>query len=151
MKPVIVSATIEHDPDDAYAFLDVMSNHERFSDHLMTDWEYSGPPTGLGAKATAMAKLAGRRGPVEIEVIESTVATRIIERYVSHRGVRVSTGTYRIAPGADGGAKVTFEYASQSAPRIEQVAEPLVRASLRNAFQRSMARLADELRDRDRS
>jgi hypothetical protein len=151
MKPVIVTTTVKRDPDEVYAFLDVMANHERFNDHLMTDWEYSGPPTGLGAKATAMAKIAGKRGPVEMEVIETTVATTIVERNVSHRGVRVATGTYRIAPAADGNAKVTFEYAWQRAPQIERLAAPLVRALMRNAFQESMDRLAEQLSASGRS
>ena len=147
MKPVLVSTAIDRDPDEVYAFLDVMTNHERFNDHLLTNWEYSGPPTGLGAKATAVAKMAGRREPVEIEVIETTVATTIVERDVSHQGVRITTGTYRIAPGPDGGARVTFEYAWQRAPRIERLLAPLVRALMRNALQRSMDRLAAELSD----
>jgi hypothetical protein len=151
MKPVVVSAPIECAPDDVYAFLDVIANHERFNDHLMTGWEYSGPPTGLGAKATATAKMAGRREPVEIEVIETTVATTIVERNVSHRGVRIATGTYRVAPDPGGGAKVTFEYAWQRAPRIERVMAPLVRALMRNALQRSMDRLAAELSAHARS
>jgi hypothetical protein len=154
MKPVTVSTTIDRDPDDVYAFLDVIGNHERFNDHLMTDWEYSGPHTGLGAKATAVAKMAGRREPVELEVIETTVATTIVERNVSHRGVRVATGTYRIAPGPHGGSWVTFEYAWQHSPRIERFAAPLVRALMRSALQRSMDRLAQELSadgDQDRS
>lgn len=149
MQPVTVSTTIERDPDQVYAFLDVMANHERFNDHLMTDWEYSGPPTGLGAKATAMAKMAGRREPVELEVIETTVATTIVERNVSHRGVRVAIGTYRIAPESDGAAKVSFEYAWQHAPRIERLLAPLVRALMRSALQRSMDRLAEQLSEPD--
>lgn len=149
MQPVTVSTTIGRDPDQVYAFLDVMANHERFNDHLMTDWEYSGPPTGLGARATAMAKMAGRREPVELEVIETTVATTIVERNVSHRGVRVATGTYRIAPGSGGGAKVSFEYAWQHAPRIERLLAPLVRALMRSALQRSMDRLAEQLSEPD--
>jgi hypothetical protein len=144
MQPVIVSAEVDRAPDDVYAFLDVMGNHERIHDHLI-EWEYSGPPTGLGAKATAMVKLAGRRGPVEMEVIETTVATTIVERYVSHGGLRLSSGTYRIAPGADGGAKVTYEYAWDRAPRAEQLAAPLVRALMRRELQASLERLGEIL------
>lgn len=148
MKPITVSTTIDRSPDQVYAFLDVIANHERFNDHRMTDWEYSGPPTGLGAKATAMAKVAGRREPVEMEVIETTVATTIVEREISHQGVRVSIGTYRIAPADDGGAKVTFEYAWQHAPRVERVLAPVVRALMRHALQRSLDRLDAALTDR---
>jgi len=79
MHPVIVSTMVDRDPDQVYAFLDVLANHERIDDHLMVGWSYEGPPTGLGARATANIKLAGRRGPVEIEVIETTVAQPIYE------------------------------------------------------------------------
>ncbi len=151
MQPVIVSTTIDRDPDEVYAFLDVIANHEQFHGHLMSEWEYAGPPTGLGAKATAIAKVAGRHGPVEIEVIETTVATTIVERYISHGGVRLTTGTYRVAPGPGDGAKVTFEYAWQRAPGIERMLAPLVRALMRTALQRSMDQLAEQLSDPDRS
>jgi hypothetical protein len=145
MQPVTVSAEVDCDPTDVYAFLDVMGNHERINDHLLTDWSYSGPPTGLGAKAEAMMKLAGRRGPVEMEVVETTVATTIVERYVSHRGLRISTGTYRIAPDRDGGAKVSYQYTVEREPGFERLATPLVRALMRRALQRSMDRLAELL------
>jgi hypothetical protein len=144
MPLVTVSREIDRDPDDVYAFLDVLGNHERINAHLMTHWEYSGPPTGLGAKATAMVKIAGRRGPVELEVVETTVATTIVHRYVSHRGLRVSNGTYRIAPGTDGGAKVTYQYEVEHAPGFERMAAPLVRVLMRQAFRGSLDRL-DEL------
>jgi carbon monoxide dehydrogenase subunit G len=150
MKPVIVSRRIDRDPDEVYAFLDVLANHERFNDHLLTGWELSGPATGLGAKASASANMAGRREPIEIEVIETTVATTIVERNVSHHGVRVATGTYRIAPDDDHGSRVTFEYAWQHAPRVERVAAPLVRALMRRALQRSLDRLAQELSEPER-
>jgi len=142
---VIVSTRCHRDPDSVYAFLDVLGNHECFNGHLMTDWALSGPATGLGAKATALASMAGRREPVEIEVIETTVATTIVARHVSHDGERVATGTYRIAPDSDGGAQVTFEYVWQHAPRAERLAAPLVRAQMRRALQRSLDRLAQEL------
>jgi carbon monoxide dehydrogenase subunit G len=145
MQPVTVSIRIDRDPDQVYAFLDVLANHERFNDHLLTGWQLSGPATGLGAKATATANMAGRREPVEIEVIETTVATTIVERNVSHGGVRVAIGTYRITPADDGGARVTFEYAWEHVPRVERLAAPLVRALMRRALQRSLDRLAVEL------
>jgi hypothetical protein len=150
MPLVTVSTEVDHDPDDVYAFLDVMGNHERINDHLLTDWSYSGPPTGLGARAEAMMKLAGRRGPVEMEVVETTVATTIVHRYVSHRGLRVSTGTYRIARGAQSGARVTYEYAVQREPGVERVATPLVRALMRRALRRSLDRLAEVLAENGR-
>jgi hypothetical protein len=80
-----------------------------------------------------------------MEVIETTVATTIVERYVSHGGLRLSSGTYRIAPGADGGAKVTYEYAWDRAPRAEQLAAPLVRALMRRELQASLERLGEIL------
>ena len=44
MKPVTVSVDVPAKREDVYAFLDVLANHESFNDHLMTDWELSGPP-----------------------------------------------------------------------------------------------------------
>ena len=36
---------------EVYEFLDVLGNHEQFTDHFMVDWELSGPKRGVGAKA----------------------------------------------------------------------------------------------------
>jgi len=51
MKPVTVSVTVPNSREEVYDFLDVLANHEPFTDHTMVDWQYSGPAAGLGARA----------------------------------------------------------------------------------------------------
>ena len=116
-----------------------------FNDHMLVDWAYSGPAPGVGARSTATAVLGGRREAVEIEVVEARSPDLIVERNVGADGRRVANGTYRLAPTAAGGTVITFEYAWQSAPPLERVMAPAVRAAMRRALRTSMARLAQAL------
>jgi len=38
MRPVSVSVDVPQDRERVYAFLDVMTHHERFTDHMLRDW-----------------------------------------------------------------------------------------------------------------
>jgi carbon monoxide dehydrogenase subunit G len=145
MKPVSTSIDVPQSPQDVYAFLDVMANHEQFTDHMLTDWRLSGPATGVGARAEVAAVMAGRTEPVAIEVVEAQAPRLIVERNTGAGGKRVAHGTYRLAPTAAGGTTVSFEYAWQSAPTTERLAAPLVRGLVRRALRRSMERLRDTL------
>jgi hypothetical protein len=149
MKPVRVTTDVPYSPDRVYDFLDVMANHEPFTNHMLHDWEYSGPDRGVGARATVTAKLGGRSEPVEIEVIAGERPRTIVERNVGAGGRRVATGTYSLEPLPSGDTRIAFEYAWQRAPLSERVAAPLVRAILARANQRAMARLADHLASRE--
>ena len=60
MKPVTVSTTVPQGREEVYDFLDVLANHEPFTDHMMVDWQYSGPAAGLGARARMRLKKPGR-------------------------------------------------------------------------------------------
>jgi hypothetical protein len=63
MNPVIVSVDVPQDRARVYDFLDVMANHEPFTNHLMRDWQLSGPARGVGSKAQVRVKSFGlRRG-----------------------------------------------------------------------------------------
>ena len=42
-KPVTVSVNVPQAREQVFDFLDLMANHEPFNDHLMRDWELSGP------------------------------------------------------------------------------------------------------------
>lgn len=66
-----------------YDFLDVMANHQTFTDHMLVDWSYDGPPRGVGSKANVNSKLGGRKEPVAIEVVAAEAPSRIVERNVS--------------------------------------------------------------------
>src|SRR5207302_8189757 len=111
MKPVRVTTTVPYPPESVYDFLDVMANHEPFTNHMLEEWQYSGPQSGLGSKAKVRATLGGRSELVDIEVIEGERPNRIVERNVGAGGRRVATGTYTLEPTAGGGTLVAFEYA----------------------------------------
>ena len=51
MRPVKVSIDVLHAREQVYDFLDVIANHEPFTNHMMHDWEYSGPDRGVGSEA----------------------------------------------------------------------------------------------------
>lgn len=145
MRPVRVSIDVPQSRETVYDFLDVLGNHERFTDHMMKDWQCEGPKAGVGAKARAKAVAGGRNDTVEIEVVEVERPVKTVEHNVSAGGRRVATGTYVLAALPDGGTRITFESAIQKAPWNERLAAPLVRSILRRANERSMQRLAGEL------
>jgi hypothetical protein len=145
MKPVTVSTTVPESLEDVYAFLDVMANHEQFNDHMLTAWELSGPPTGVGARAHVTSVMGGRSEAVDIEVIDAEAPVRISERNVGAGGRRVAHGTYRLAPASGGGTSITFDYSWESAPLAERLAAPLARAVLARGLRTSMDRLRDQL------
>ena len=43
MKPVRVSIDVPQQREQVYDFLDVMSNHEPFTDHMLKHWQSPGP------------------------------------------------------------------------------------------------------------
>jgi len=144
-KPVSVAIEVPQPRTEVYAFLDVMANHEPFTDHLLVGWSYAGPPSGVGSKAHVSSVAGGRREPVDIEVVAATPPARIVERNVSAGGARVATGTYALAETPGGGTAVTFTYAWERAPLGDRLLAPLVRAILRRGNARAMARLAEQL------
>ena len=145
MRPVRVTTEVPYPREEVYDFLDVMSNHEPFTNHMLRDWKYCGPDRGIGSKAKVTASAGGRTDSVEIEVVAAERPTRIVERNVGAGGRRVANGTYVLAELPDGGTRVTFEYAWQRAPLGERLASPLVRGILRRGNERSLRRLADQL------
>ena len=150
MKPVRVSIDVPQAREDVYDFLDVLANHELFTDHMLRDWKCEGPARGVGAKATVTAVGGGRRDPLDMEVVEAERPSRNVERNVAPNG-RVMTGTYTLDELPGGGTRVAFESAWVQVPRAEAMAAPLVRAVLRRANQRALERLAEQLRTRTAS
>src|SRR4051794_1940244 len=92
--PVTVSIDVPQRRADVYAFLDVMANHESFTDHMLVDWECSGPAAGVGSKAVVTAKVGGVSDRAEIEVVEADEGRMIRERNIANKGRRIGTGTY---------------------------------------------------------
>jgi hypothetical protein len=145
MKPVMVSTDVPQQRAAVYDFLDVMSNHEQFTDHIMQDWHLDGPASGVGAKARVKVVAAGRTETVDIEVIEAERPVKTVERNIGAGGKRVGTGTYTLADLPSGGTRITFTYAWQQAPWNERLAEPIVRGVARRGFERALQRLAEQL------
>jgi carbon monoxide dehydrogenase subunit G len=145
MKPVAVSITVDRPREEVYAHLDVLANHEAFTDHILRDWELSGPATGVGARVKMTVKAPGRSERVELTVIEAQEPSTIVERTVGAGGKRVTRGTYRLAEAGPGRTRVEFEIAGEAIPPAERLLNPLTRAWLRKQNARAMERLKAQL------
>jgi hypothetical protein len=122
----------------------VLANHEAFNDHFLTEWTFSGPPRGVGARARARAKTPGSQDWVEFEVLEAG-PDGSVEEGVSAGGRRRTRGTYRLEDLPDGGTGICFELAWLELPRSERVAPFLTRAFMRRITAKAMRRLAKQL------
>ena len=145
MKPVTVAVDVPQDRARVYDFLDVMANHEPFTNHLMRDWHLSGPERGVGAKAQVSVRALGVSDTVDIEVFEACAPERIVERNVARKSGRIGQGTYVLTPRSDGGTTITFEYRWIKAPLADRMMAPLTRAYIRRANAVAMRRLAEQL------
>lgn len=146
MRPVTVTIDVPNPRQAVYDFLDVLANHEPFTDHIMVSWKYSGPRAGVGAKANARLRAPGSNENIDIEVIEADPPRRIVEESVSAGGKRRTRGTYELDDLPDGGTRIAFELAWIEAPRNERMTAPLMRAFMGRTNGRSMRRLAKLLR-----
>jgi len=144
-KPVTVSVDVPQAPEDVFDFLDVMANHEPFTDHLLRDWELSGPARGVGSKARVHVRALGMSDVVDIEVVDAEAPTRIVERNVATRIGRTAQGTYTLTPDGSGGTHIAFEYRWITAPLVDRLTAPLVRAYIRRTNETAMRRLAEQL------
>jgi len=145
MKPVTVSVDVPQPREQVYEYIDVLGNHEGFTDHFLLDWELSGPASGVGAKARMRVKTPGRDDWLDMEVIEADPPRSTTEESVSAKGRRRTRGTYRLEPLPDGGTHIIFELAWIEAPPMERIASPLTRSTVRRANAKALQRLADTL------
>ena len=145
MKPIKVSTTIDRPREEVYAYLDVLANHEAFTDHFLTDWTLSGPASGVGAKVRVKAKAPGADTWIDIEVIEAKAPERTVENATSAGGKRRTCGTYTLTELPGNRTLVEFEFAYEAAPALERPALPLMRPWLRKANEKAMERLAEQL------
>jgi hypothetical protein len=144
-KPVTVSVDVPLDRQRVFDFLDVMANHEPFNDHLMRDWELSGPPRGVGSRARVRTRALGISDVVDIEVLEAEAPVRIVERNTAAKAGRTGQGTYTLEPLPDGGTHITFEFRWIVTPTIDRLTAPLARAFIRRNNATAMQRLAEQL------
>ena len=143
--PVTVSIEVPQAQDEVYDFLDVMANHEPFTDHLLRDWELSGPARGVGSKARVHVRALGMSDVVDIEVVDAEAPTRIVERNIAEKLGRTAQGTYTLEPTPAGGTRINFEYRWIVAPMMDRLASPLVRGYIRRTNRTAMRRLAEQL------
>lgn len=145
MKPIVVSTTVSRPRDEVYAFLDVLANHEPFTDHMLVDWQCEGPPAGVGAKATMRANAPGPAQWIRMEVVDAKAPEMIAEEAVGAGGKRRTRGTYTLTERADGGTDIRFELRYLEAPAGERLAAPLLRLWLKRANAKAMRRLRKTL------
>lgn len=145
MKPITVSVDVDQPRERVFAFLDVMRNHQRFTDHMLTDWRYEGPAHGVGSSARVRTRVAGKSDSLLIETVASSAPAEIVEHNTGAGGRRQASGTYRLETLPGGRTRISFTYAWRTAPASERLFAPLVRAVMRGPLKRSMDRLAAEL------
>jgi hypothetical protein len=145
IEPVTVSIDVQHDVEEVFDFLDVMANHEPFNDHLMRDWELSGPARGVGSRARVRTRALGISDIVDIEVIDSVAPTRIVEVNVAAKAKRTGQGTYTLTSLPGGGTHIDFEYRWIIAPLFDRLTKPMARAYIKRNNTTAMRRLAEQL------
>ena len=96
MKPIRVVVQVPYPRQQVYEFLAVSANHEAFNRHMLTDWSFSGPPSGVGSKSHATGILGGRRDPLDIEVIDDVAPFRIVR--AQHRRRRQTRSDRDVHP-----------------------------------------------------
>ena len=145
MKPVTVCVTVPADREQVYRHLDVLADHEAFTDHMLVDWQCSGPRSGVGARARMRLKKPGRPDWMDLEVVAAEPPRTTVEETVGAGGRRRTRGTYTLDERPDGGTRISFEIAWLRIPPLERLAAPLTRAVMRRGNQRSLERLAAQL------
>jgi hypothetical protein len=149
-QPVTVSVDVPQPRAAVYEFLDVMANHEAFTDHMLTNWRVSGPATGVGSRAAVTSKFGALTDESEIEVFEVEPGRLIRERSIAAKGKRIAHGTYTLSDLPNGGTHIEFEFALQKLPAMERPLLPLMRKLIRRGNERAMERLAALLDDQAR-
>ena len=145
MKPIVVSTTTDKPRDEVYEFLDVLGNHEPFTDHMLVDWTLDGPATGVGAKARMRANAPGPKQWIDMEVVAASAPETIVEEAVSKGGKRKTRGTYTLRERPDGGTDVQFQLEYLAMPASEKLMAPVLRAWLARANAKAMERLQERL------
>ena len=145
MKPIVVTTTLGQSREEVYEFLDVLANHEPFTNHMLVDWTTDGPAAGVGAKARMRAKTPGPKQWIDMEVVSATPGETITEEAVSAGGKRKTRGTYTLSDRSGGGTDVRFQLEYVSMPAGEKLMTPLLRAWLQRANQKAMDRLQERL------
>jgi hypothetical protein len=145
VKSVTVSITLPQPVEEVYDYLAVLANHEGFLDHFLVDWKFSGPASGVGAKAEARASAPMSQDWTDFEIVEAEAPRLLVEEGVGAGGKRRTRGTYRLRGLADGGTGISFELEWLEASRAERLCPPLTRAFIRRPNGKALRRLATRL------
>jgi hypothetical protein len=149
MKPVRVAIEVPQSREKVYDFLDVLGNHEQFTDHFLVDWELSGPPSGIGAKARMKVKAGGRKDPLDMEVVAVERPRMTAEESVSAKGRRRTRGTYRLEERPDDGTIIEFELEWLESTLLDRLTAPIARSVVRKGNLRALQRLRVRLEELD--
>lgn len=145
MRPVTSTIVVPESRERVFAALDLLADHERFTDHFLLDWSTSGPARGVGARARMRVKKPGRDDWLEMEVIAAEPPRRSVEESVSAGGRRRTRGSYELEATAAGGTRVSFTLTWLEAPLGERLLAPLTRAIARRYNDESLRRFAAAL------
>jgi hypothetical protein len=145
MKSVEVSTVIRRPIAEVFAYLDVLANHEAFTDHFLVDWELRGPESGVGAGVLMRVRAPGRTEEVELTVIETEAPFRTVEETIGADGRRRTRGTYTLEALDADRTQVRFEIDPIEVPRSERPLWPLSRAWLRRQNAKALERLRAQL------
>jgi hypothetical protein len=148
MKPVTATVDAPQSRSEVFDFLDVLANHQGFTDHFLVDWELSGPAAGIGAKARMRVKTPGPDDWLDMTVVESERPRMTAEESVGAKGRRRTRGTYTLADLPDGGTRITFELRWLEATLTERLLAPVTRTAVGRANQKALRRLVDALEAR---
>ena len=150
MKPVTATVTVPRPREEVFDFLDVLGNHERFTDHFLVKWELSGPPAGVGARARMRLKKPGPADWLDMEVVAAERPKTTVEESVSAKGRRITRGTYMLADAPGGATRITFRLEWLRSPLGDRLAGPLTRAIAGRSNAKSLRRLAYFLNNRSK-
>ena len=149
MKPVTVAIEVPQSREKVFDFLDVLGNHEQFTDHFLVDWELSGPTNGVGAKARMKVRTFGMTDSLDMEVVAAERPVMNAEESVSAKGHRRTRGTYRLEEEPNGGTIIEFELEWLQTTLLDRVTTPIARSVIRNANLRALQRLRVKLEELD--
>jgi hypothetical protein len=145
VKPVSATVTVPQSRTEVFDFLDVLANHERFTDHFLVDWELSGPRSGIGAQGRMKVKSPRPDDWLDMMVVASEPPRTTVEESVGATGRRRTRGTYVLEELPDGGTRITFELTWLEAPLSERLMAPITRSVVGRANAKALRRLAGAL------
>jgi hypothetical protein len=133
MKAVTSSIVVGRSPEEVFAFLDVLANHESFTDHFLVGWSPFGAPAGVGAGARMRVRKPGPADSLEMRVTAADPPRSTTEESKSAGGRRLTPGTYTLQRLPDGRTEIRFELAWLKAPLLERLIAPVARVVTRRA------------------